>query len=357
MIKGYNGKMLEYIGEISINPDKSGFLEIPAERLWKSFHLVTGKGCSFKVTYSAGTVKVHHNGVLGGIIKKIVLQNKGGEDLRTYLGLSQLINDQKEDFTDRGALLYKGNSTVLGSATSADDYVVAPTTQDNAFFEAVPMFMENRKSLEYYRTYYSTQGNKAAKIIIEFNNWADIIDAEDASTITAVTGSGVIEVYGVKADHLIAPYESFYRHLTSYDQIAPNGNTNSTRFTLQPEGELQGMWIRSVKVVGGKEVRFTHEDMVNTVMEIKFDGETIWKANLLAGAAMNMHDRSLLDVIRGATRINLLNSKTFGTGLYTGEGSNTKAIEVFITCSVTTPKFYFEYDRIRAPKDAEVAKR
>lgn len=355
MIRGYNGKMLEYIGEIAINPGKTGFLEIPADRLYKAFHFVT-KNCSFNLTYSAGVPKIHHMGVLGGIIKKLVLQNKGGEDLRTYLGVSQLINDQKEEFTDRGALLYKGNSTTLGSATSADDYVVAATTQDNAFFEAFPMFMENRKSLEYYRTYYSTLGNKAAKVIIDFNNWIDILDAEDASTTTAASGSGVIEVYATKADQLISPYESFYRHLTSYDQIAPVGNTNSTRFTLQPEGELQGFWIRSVKVVGGKEVRFTYDDMLNTIMEFKFDGETIWKGNLLAGSAINMHDRPLLDIIRGATRVSLLNSKTWGTGLFTGEGSNTKAIEVFITCSVASPKFYFEYDRIRAPKQPEVAK-
>jgi hypothetical protein len=355
MIRGYNGKMLEYVGEIAINPGKTGFLEVPADRLYKAFHFVS-KGLSFNVTYTAGAPKIHHMGVLGGLIKKLVLQNKGGEDLRTYLGISQLINDQKEDFTDRGALIYKGNSLSLAGGSSADDYVVAATTQDNAALEAFPMFMENRKSLEYYRTYYSTLGNKAAKILIDFNNWIDILDAEDASTTTAISGSGSIEVYATKADHLIQPYESFARHITSYDQIAPVGNTNSTRFTLQPEGELQGFWIRSVKVSGGKEIRFTFQEMADTVMEFKFDGETIWKGNLLAASAINMHDRPLLDVIRGATRVNLLNSKTWGTGLYTGEGSNTKAIELFLTCSVASPKFYFEYDRIRAAKQPEVAK-
>ena len=352
MIRGYNGKMLEYIGEIIVNPGKSGFLEIPADRLWKSFHFCMGG--DFAVTYSAGTPKVNHHGVMNGIIRKLVLQNKGGEDLRTYLGISQLINDQKIDFTDRGALLHKGNSAVLGNATSGDDYTVAATTQSNAFYEAVPMFMENRKSLEYYRTYYSTLGNKAAKIIVDFNNWLQILDSEDASTTTAITGSAVIEVYGHKVDHLIAPFETFAQHVVSYDQIAPVGNTNATRFTLSPEGELQGFWIRAVK--GASEVRFTYEDMKNTVMEFKFDGETIIKGNLLAIAAINMHDRPLLDVIRGACRIDLLNSKTWGTGLYTGEGSNTKSLEVFITCSVGTPKFYFEFDRIRAAKQAEIAK-
>lgn len=355
MIRGYNGKMVEYVGEIAIVPGKTGFLEVPADRLYKCFHFVT-KGASFNLTYSAGTPKIHHMGVLGGLIKRLILQNKGGEDIRSYLGLHQLINDQKEDFTDRGALLHKGNALSLASAVSGEDYTVAASTQDNAFLEAFPMFMENRKSLEYYRTYYSTLGNKAAKIIIDFNNWIDILDGEDASTTTAASGQGVIEVYATKADHLIAPYESFARHLCSYDQIAPVGNTNSTRFTIQPEGELQGMWIRSTKTVGGKEVRFTYQEMADTVIELKFDGETIWKANLLAGAAMNMHDRGLLDVIRGATRINLLNSKTWGTGLFTGEGSNVKAIEVFITCSVASPKFNFEYDRIRAAKQAEVAR-
>lgn len=355
MIKGYNGKMYEYIGEISINPGKTGSLEIPADRLFKSLHFNT-KGASFNATFSAGAPAIHHLGVLGGLIKKIVLQNKGGEDLRTYLGIHQLINDQREDFSDRGALIYKTSATSLASGTSAESYPAITSTQDNAFFEAFPMFLENRKSLEYWRTYYSTLGNKAAKLFIEFNNWIDILDAEDASTTSAITGSGTIEVYGQKADQLIAPYESFWKHVTSYDQITPNGNTNSTRFVISPEGELQGFWIRALKTVSNKDVRFTFQEMNDTVMEFKFDGETICKGNLLALAAMNMHDRPLLDIIRGCVRVNLLNSKTWGTGLYTGEGSSMKYIEVFITCSVSNCKFMFEYDRIRAPKQPEVAK-
>jgi hypothetical protein len=109
-------------------------------------------------------------------------------------------------------------------------------------------------------------------------------------------------------------------------------------------------------VKGDDEVRFTYQEMSDTIMEFKFDGETIVRGNLLALAAMNMHDRPLLDIIRGAVRVNLLNSKTWGTGLYTGEGSNTKYIELFLTCSVADCKFYFEFDRIRAPKQAQVAK-
>lgn len=354
MIRGYNGKMYEYIGEIPLNAGKTGFLEIPADRLYKSFHFVTKKG-TFKATFSAGQPKINSYGVLGGLIKRLVLQNKGGEDVRVHQGIYQLINDQKIDFTDRGALLHKVNSTTLGDAVSSDEYPALTTAQNNAFMEAFPLFMENRKTLEYYRTYYSTLGNKAAKIIIDFNNWIDILDPEDTSTTSAIEGSGVIEVYGLKADHLIAPYESYYQQLASYDQIAPVGNTNATRFVISPEGELQGFWIRAVK--GAKEARFTFEDMENTVMEFKFDGETIVKGNLLALAAINMHDRPLADVIRGATRIELLNSRTWGTGLQTGEGSNMKYIEVFITCSVGTPKFYFEFDRIRAPRLPEVAKK
>ena len=354
MIRGFNGKMYEYIGEIAINPSKSGFLEIPADRLYKSFHFVTKKA-SFRPTFSAGNPKIHSYGVLGGLIKRLVLQNKGGEDLRVHQGIFQLINDQRIDYTDRGALLYKTNSSVLGDATSADGYPALTTNQDVAFCEAFPMFMENRKSLEYYRTYYSTLGNKAAKIIIDFNSWLDILDPEDASTTSAITGSGVIEVYGLKADHLIAPYESYYQHLTSYDQIAPVGNTNGTRFVISPEGELQGFWIRAVK--GAKEALFNYEDMENTTIEMKFDGETIVKGSLLALAAVNMHDRPLADIIRGCVRIDLLNSKTWGTGLFTGEGSNMKYIEVFLTCNVATPKLYFEFDRIRAPRVSEVAKK
>lgn len=353
MIKGYNGKMYEYIGEIPLNAGKSGFFEIFADRLYKSFHLVT-KNASFNLTFSAGAPKIHHMGVLGGFIKKITLQNRGGEDLRSHLGIHQLVNDQKEDFTDRGVLLYKTNSAVLGDATSADGYPALTSTQDNAFCEALPIYMENRKSLEYWRTYYSTLGNKAAKLIVEFNNALDILDGEDTSTTTAASVTGVLELYGLKADHLIAPFETYYQHVTSYDQIVPVGNTNSTRFTISPEGELQGFWIRAVK--GAKDVRFTYQEMQDTIMEFKFDGETIVKGNLLALAAMNMHDRPLLDVIRGAVRINLLNSKTWGTGLWTGEGSNMKYIEVYITCTVANCKFYFEFDRIRAPKQAEIAK-
>lgn len=354
MIKGYNGKMYEYIGEIAINPGKSGFLEIFADRLYKSFHLCT-KGASFRPTFSAGAPMIHHQGVLGGLIRSLKIQNKGGEDLRSYNGIHQLINDQREDFTDRGALIRQLNSTTLGSGVSDEGYPTLTSGQDVAFYEAFPIYMENRKSLEYWRTYYSTLGNKSAKLIIDFNNWIDILDGEDASTTSAITGSGVIEVYGLKADHLIAPFESFYQHVTSFDQIVQVGNTNNTRFTLSPEGELQGFWIRACK--GAKDVRFTFQEMADTIMEFKFDGETIVRGNLLALGSMLMHDRPLLDVIRGTVRINLLNSKTWGTGLYTGEGSNTKAIEVFITCSVANAKFYFEYDRIRAPKEAEVAKK
>lgn len=353
MIRGYNGKEYVYIGEIPINPKKSGSLEVPADHLFKSFHFVT-KNASFKATFSAGAPKINHNGVLNGLIKKLTLQNKAGDDLRTYLGINQLINDQKLDFTDRGALIHKTNSLTLGDGTSGEGYPALTSTQDNAFFEAFPMYMENRKSLEYWRTYYSTLGNKAAKIIIEFNDWLDILDAEDTSTTSAITGTGVIEVYALTADHLIMPFESFHQHRVSYDQIAPVGNTNASRFTISPEGELQGFWIRAVK--GANEARFTFEDMQNTVMEFKFDGETIVKGNLLALAAINMHDRPLLDVIRGAVRVDLLNSKTWGTGLYTGEGSNMKYIELYLTCSVSSPKFYFEFDRIRAPKEPAVAK-
>lgn len=354
MIRGYNGKMYEFIGSIPIVAGKTQSLEIFADRLYKSFHFVTKKA-SFKATFSAGAPKVHHNGVLGGMIRKLTIQNNGGEDIRTYQGLHQILNDQKIDFTDRGALIHKTNSLTIGDGVSADGYPALTTNQDNAFCEAFPVFMENRKSLEYYRTYFSTLGNKSAKIIIDYNNALDILDPEDTSTTSAMTVQGEIEVYGLKADHLIMPYDSFYRHLTSYDQIVPNGATNGTRFTISPEGELQGFWIRAHK--GAKDVRFTYEDMENCVIEMKFDGETIVKGSLLALAAINMHDRPIFDVIRGAVRIELLNSKTWGTGLFTGEGSNSKQIEVFLTCPLTDAKIYFDFDRIRAPKNPEVAKK
>ncbi len=352
MIRGFNGKMLEFIGEIPVVPGKSGHLEIFADRLYKSYHFVMSG--SFNLTYSAGTPKIDHYGVMNGVIRKLVIENKAGEDLRTHLGVAQLINDQKLDFVDRGALLFKGNAATLGDASSADTYTVAASTQDNAFCEAVPVYMENRKSHEYYRTYHSTLGNKAAKIRIDFNPALSILDPEDASTTTAASVNATIRVYGYKADHLIAPFENFWQHIVSYDQIVPVGNTNNTRYTISPEGELQGFWIRAVK--GAKEARFTYEDMLNTTMEFKFDGETIVKGNLLDMACLNMHDRPLLDVIRGCVRVDLLNSKTWGTGLFTGEGSNTKSIELFLTCSVSSPKFYFEFDRIRAPRNPEIAK-
>lgn len=346
--------MYEYIGSIPIVAGKSKSLEIFADRLYKSFHFVTKKA-SFKTTFSAGKPKIHHNGVLGGVIRQLVIQNNGGEDIRTYMGLHQILNDQKIDFTDRGALIHNVNSLRVGNGISDDKYPDLTSGQDNGFCEAFPVFMENRKSHEYYRTYFSTLGNRSAKIIIDFNDADKVLDPEDTSTTSAVEIQGEIEVYGIKADHLIAPYDSFWRHLTSYDQIVPNGATSGTRFTISPEGELQGFWIRAHK--GEDDIRFTYEDMENTVIEMKFDGETIVKGNLLALSAINMHDRPIFDVIRGATRIELLNSRTWGTGLFCGEGSNAKQIEVFITCPLTNPKFYFDFDRIRAPKNPEVAKK
>lgn len=354
MINGFTGKNpFEYVGQIQVQPGKTGFLDLPADKVIKAIHWsIRGRT---KLTYSAGTPVIHHMGIAGGLIKKISVQRKGGDDLRTYLGVHKLVNDQKLQFTDRGALLYKGNAATLGLATSSDNYVVPTSGQDMSFYEAYPIYMENRKSLEYWRTYYSTLGNKSSKIIFDFNSWLDILDSEDASTITSIEGDAVIEVYISTVDHLIGASNSFEDTLDSFDQIVLPGIANSSRYTISPEGELQGFWIRAVK--GAKEVRFTHEDMLNTIMEFKFDGQTILKANLLDMAAFNMHDQGLLDVIRGASYVNLLNSRTWRTGLFTGTGANTKYIEVFITCAVTGAKFYFEYDRVSQRVLPEVAKK
>jgi hypothetical protein len=353
MINGFNGKCLEYVGQVAFLANKSAFLDFPANKVIKKVHF-TVRG-TYVPAYTVAALTINEYGIADGLIRKISIQRSGGDELRSYLGVKKLVNDQKLDFGDRGALLYKGNSATLGSGTSANTHVPAATTLTNSFYEAYPIYMENRKSLEYYKCYFSTLNNKSAKIIFDFNAWTDIVDPENAATVASITGDAVIDVYIETVDHLIGATDSFADEVHSYDQLALTGTTSGSRYTTSPQGELQGFWIRAVR--GATEVRFTYEEMLATFFEFKFDGQTIWKGNLLDAAAFNLNDRPITDIIRGAAYINLLNSKTWETGLYTGEGANTKYIEYFSTCPYSNAKFYFEFDRIRKPKQSEIAKK
>ncbi len=358
MINGFNGKMLEYVGQVAFSAGRAASLDLPADRVIKDIHLVV-RG-RLNATFTGSTPVVRFNGAADGLLKRISVQRRGGDDLRTYLGTRQLVNDQRYGVTDRGAVLWRVNATTLGTATSGDRMLFGTTGQDVAFYESYVIGMENKKSSEYWRTYFSTLGNRSAKVLFDFGLFNDVLDPEDASTTPVITGDVVIDVYISKADHLIGISDTFWDFKHSYDQIVLNGAANRSRYTIQPEGELQGFWITAVK--GAKETPLSHEELLKTVMEFKYDGETFFNGDLLDFAAINMNNAPILDLVRGSCYVPLLNNKTWGTGLYTGQGSSTKAIEVFITSDPAMSytggvKFIFEYDRVIQPKEAEVAKK
>lgn len=359
MINGYNGKMTEYVGQVVFEAGKTKFLELPADRVVKNIHFFI-RG-DITPTFSAGTPKIREYGVADGLIRKITVERKGGDTLRTYLGVRQLVNDMLWYQGERGAVLTKVNATSLGLANSVDSYTLGTSGQTVPFYEGYDITMENKKSSEYYRTYFSTLNNRSSKIIFDFGTGLEVLDPEDTSTTSAIAvGNCVIDVYISKADHLIGESDKFVDFKHSYDQIVLSGAANNSRFTIQPEGEIQGMWITAVK--GAKDAKFTHEEMLKCFFEIKFDGETMHKGNLLDLAAINVNIGKMKDLIRGCAYIPNLNNSTYGTGLWTGEGSNTKSLELFITTDpnmsyVGGVKFIFEYDRVNRPKVAEIAKK
>ncbi len=357
-IAGFNGKGLEYVGQVQFVAGKGGFVELPADRVIKDIHFMIGGVAT--PTFSAGTPKVRKYGMGDGLIRSVKVERSGGDALRTYLGVRQIVNDMLWFSGERGPVLSKVNASSLGLAVSSDSVTFGTSTQPVPFYEGYAISMENKKSSEYWRTYFSTLNNRSAKVIFEFGQGLDVLDPEDTSTTSAIAISDCfIDVYISTADQLLPASDSFEDNKTSYDQIILTGPANASRYTIQPEGELQGFWITMAK--GVKQADLTHEELQKSFIEIKFDGATIVKGKMLDIAAINMNHGKMHDLIRSSCYIGLLNNSTWGTGLVTGEGSSVKSLEVFITTPAMDytggVRLIFEYDRVGIRKRAEAAKK
>lgn len=343
----FQGQRLEPIAKnVTVTLGAEQSFDIPQDRVFKNFLAVYEWVVT--PTFASGSPKLHRRGVTHALTKKLEVSRSAGDVLKVFRGIAQLQDQERWNEGENCPTVYQTNSSTLGAAAvQADAPALGATTQPVAIREAYMIALENRVSSSMFETLLNTKGLNTGKIRITHGAAADVQDPNDSTTVS-FTVTGKLWIYGNTADHLIDNV-AFDDWRQNYDEVSFGTITqNRTIVELKPQGQLQGFHLRAFK--GSKDESLTFEEMKNFEVKVEYNGNFLFDGNMADFASLNGCKGSLRKFFESSAYLNILNNKTYDTGLDTVQGGAFRPLRLTVSTpsslSGTAVKLVAEYDLI-----------
>ena len=327
----YQGQRLEPIIENKAIP-LGGVLpvELVQDRVYKGF--LVELYVKTTPTIASGTPKFHRRGLSHALVKKIELARNANDILQVVQGTAHVQDAERFNGGELAPAAYKTNGTSLDNTAvecQPGEQVFGTTGQACVFLESFYIPCENRLTSTMFSTLLNTAGINTAKLNLEFNTLASLLDPEDASSTTFAAGDCFVTVLGNTSDHLLdLPVADLVR---SYDLIDLGTIQQSgTIVELKPIGQIQTMYLRAFKGASGA-VPLTIEEMRNFKIKIEYNGNFVYSGSIENFRSLDGAKGDLRKRIPDGAVLNLVNNGTYDTGLNTVQAEGFKPLRVTLS--------------------------